>query len=350
MKRVWRTKVALCLGAVGMCTRSSNAAGFQAAALDTLVLKAERLRLGVLQGDTALEFGSVRAVAVDASGHIFVSDSRRSRIGMFSSNGKLIQFIGRRGRGPAEFIDPRALSVRGETLSVFDGITQRITQYRIGKKGVTLSGSTPVPFVAEDFCELGTRLVFLANKGGRIIQVLDPDGREVASFGSTIGPDVPITRGGITRGKVACIQAANLIIVLPNLSGEVFAYRDNGRVAWHTEIPGFQPINLQLYDKGKGARLTMPPDGVAHEGWSVCQVGTDAILVQVLRVKYARGTKRIESRRVESLIIDANTGRIRGRQGDLQTAKATAGSHLYWAREDPFPQLVVQPYTLSRTR
>jgi len=51
-------------------------------------------------------FGAVAAVALDADGRIYVADRSDSQIRVYSSDGALVQAIGREGQGPGEFRVP----------------------------------------------------------------------------------------------------------------------------------------------------------------------------------------------------------------------------------------------------
>ncbi len=81
-------------------------------------------------GDTILFGGIGELVTVDESGRIFVGDEQDSRIYAFTENGRLIQTIGRQGRGPGEFERLESiLSGPGDTLYVFDSRLERISAY-----------------------------------------------------------------------------------------------------------------------------------------------------------------------------------------------------------------------------
>lgn len=55
---------------------------------------------------TAFLFGSVSGLAVDMVGRVYVSDADQAHVAVFSTDGKPLITIGRRGKGPGEFESP----------------------------------------------------------------------------------------------------------------------------------------------------------------------------------------------------------------------------------------------------
>jgi len=62
--------------------------------------------IGVLQGEDAYMFGSVRAIAVAPDERIFVLDTQVPAVRLFSADGVHIRDVGRVGEGPGEFQEP----------------------------------------------------------------------------------------------------------------------------------------------------------------------------------------------------------------------------------------------------
>jgi hypothetical protein len=55
---------------------------------------------------TPFLFGVVTGIAIDSAGRVYVSDGGESRLAVFSSDGKSLATIGRKGKGPGEFEYP----------------------------------------------------------------------------------------------------------------------------------------------------------------------------------------------------------------------------------------------------
>ncbi len=76
------------------------------------------LRIGATDGD--LYFFSVQDIAVDDDGSMYVSDRADDNVRVFDRAGNLVRRIGRKGKGPGEFIAPKQLAITGDTLFVAD--------------------------------------------------------------------------------------------------------------------------------------------------------------------------------------------------------------------------------------
>jgi hypothetical protein len=80
---------------------------------DTMVLVAER-SIGVMEGEDAYVFGSIRGIDVDSSGRILVVDGQARELRIFSAAGEHLQTIGRSGDGPGEFRRPDHVRVASD--------------------------------------------------------------------------------------------------------------------------------------------------------------------------------------------------------------------------------------------
>lgn len=78
----------------------------------------EELTIGKAEGAEEYMFIRLRGLAVDDQGEIFSLDQRKPRIDVFSSDGRHLRSVGRRGQGPGEFQTPFfiALSPAGELM------------------------------------------------------------------------------------------------------------------------------------------------------------------------------------------------------------------------------------------
>ena len=111
--------IILLLGPVSLLAQST-----EALLDDVLVIGDEE------QADPAYLFTAPQHVVVDDQGHFYVADARSAEIRLFDAEGKLVNVIGSRGKGPGELHDVSGmfLNDRGE-LVVADRFNQRITVF-----------------------------------------------------------------------------------------------------------------------------------------------------------------------------------------------------------------------------
>ena len=72
---------------------------------------------------------TINDVAVDAAGRMYVLERSDQTIRVFSSSGKYLKSLGRRGDGPGEFRNARALVIRSGSLWVLDYGNSRVTAF-----------------------------------------------------------------------------------------------------------------------------------------------------------------------------------------------------------------------------
>ena len=71
----------------------------------------EVYRVGSVVGVAWQEFGTIRQVAFDAAGNLYILDSLAGRVVVVSPDGELLRDFGRLGEGPGEFRSPTAMAV-----------------------------------------------------------------------------------------------------------------------------------------------------------------------------------------------------------------------------------------------
>jgi len=82
----------------------------------------------ILPGDS---IGMIQGINVDKRGKIYVGDIINAKIHLFSAAGQYLTAIGRKGRGPGEFLQVGGLQLNdGDSLYVLDGHLRRLTLFR----------------------------------------------------------------------------------------------------------------------------------------------------------------------------------------------------------------------------
>lgn len=88
------------------------------------------LRLGVLEGDAAYTFSSIRAVRGLSDGGVLVAEAQARELRVFDESGRYVRTIGGRGEGPGEFANLSGIvGLAEDTVWVWDSRIQRLTAF-----------------------------------------------------------------------------------------------------------------------------------------------------------------------------------------------------------------------------
>lgn len=98
-----------------------------------------------------LFFGQITGVAVDENGNIYISDTMQQTIFKLDSNGDFIQKIGRRGRGPGEFLELGKIFIFDNELLAFNPMQFKVEVFDLEGKVIetipTPRGSQVLNFI-----------------------------------------------------------------------------------------------------------------------------------------------------------------------------------------------------------
>jgi len=141
--------------------------------------------IGVLMGDSVMEFGNLADVEFDGMGNILALDAMKARITIFDPSLEFAGFIGRRGAGPGEFQYPNCFvqlsdgrlevsDFSGASASFFDGehnFMNRIDGYPLvppmfpvpGPEGSFLAGGMSLNLSVEGDLPTGESFIGLYN-------------------------------------------------------------------------------------------------------------------------------------------------------------------------------------------
>jgi hypothetical protein len=149
----------------------------------------EVLSVGCLDDDTLFQWVGV---AVDPTGHIYVTDAMDYSIKKFGADGRLLQKAGRKGQGPGEFLAPRLLVRSDEHLFVTD---QSIPGIQVFDHNLKFVRRIPIKIPIGDIQVLSDdRIAVVAlllnqsgsihvyNHGGEILRKIHYNGRKKTSM------------------------------------------------------------------------------------------------------------------------------------------------------------------------
>ncbi len=166
-------------------------------------------------------------IAIDAAhARIYLTDTLRQQVLVLGLDGRMQQAIGRRGTGPAEFNYPTALTLAQGALYVVDAMNFRIQAFtpegkflrsfgRLGNRAGTLN--RPKGIAADSDGHL-----YVVDALFETVQIFDPEGRLLYYFGSSgAGP------GELSLPAGIYIDPRNRIYVADSFNRrvQVFRYR-----------------------------------------------------------------------------------------------------------------------------
>lgn len=296
-----------------------------------------KLSLGVLEGDSNLVFSDIRDIEVDTKGNIYVLDKKNYRVQKFDRQGGYLLTIGRKGKGPGEFIYPQDMVLDSkDNLYVLDAT---LGVRKFSAEGNFLGSFKIAYFMAWDILiNNKDKLILIWPKDNKIFHVYDTDGNYLQSFGEPVEvPDEIITK--VPDKSIAkwpsyqmpvfslCVGNGNSVYYAnPYNEYEIVKYNENGKsdMKIKRDVKGHQTI---LRFKNAFTLL--------HNAFSI-SILSDG---KILNAYYWREGKKSKT------LID-----IYDRQGRFLLTldpqiKATCMSvdnedNLYLGTNDPYPQLI----------
>jgi hypothetical protein len=308
-------------------------------------LGAVKLELGQESEPAPDLFSTIKAVAFDRAGRIYVLDTGDHSVRMFAPNGKFIGRAGRAGRGPADFAYPHTMLHDGDsTLFVVDE-TNGIAEFRTGAFGLRYVRSVGAHLFPRSTCKLGARFVVGGYKDDKLVHIVDRDAVAQASFGEGFNRDTSEavrTRANRQAVSVHCDER-NARLLLAELGGPgIRMHAATGEVLWSVKLPDYQGVRYS----GNAKSVT--------EFWgndfteSIHLMSDTVALVQVKRIKrlpggVGRGRRAaVETLSVTTHAIDLRSGRVMATTKALPLMMAIGGGVVAVVSEDPYPRIEVR--------
>lgn len=292
--------------------------------------------IGVMDGDPCVTFGLIGSAAIDSREQTYILDELNRAIRVFDSTNTCVGSLGRSGQGPGEFVQPRRLRIRSDTLFVLDIANLRIERFDLVAPEPARLESIPLPIVPVDFCLLNDRYFVLADHGGNSIHEINSAGEVVHSFGWVRDEQNPRLSTVEANGYIACDAEHDQIIHAVFARPEVRAYATSGPKRWVTSIPGYRSMTITASDHG-GVRFAAPESGgdsdvtigatLIGDGRAVVQMGT----VDGLRAY----------REIRSFNLDLSDGRLTESRVRLPAILAARSERIVGSVVVDYPRVVL---------
>lgn len=139
-------KVYILLGVIFLaCNSQKDTSSF--ASVEKKVEVSEILKLGLEEQGEEYQLGDPKGVRTDENNNIYIADRALLTIKVYNQEGSFIKEIGRRGRGPAEFLDINSFEITPEGFFfILDRGNMRYTQVTKNGESVAME---PIDFSME---------------------------------------------------------------------------------------------------------------------------------------------------------------------------------------------------------
>jgi hypothetical protein len=222
------------------------------------------------EDDAETQLGRIRGVVALPRGFV-VLEADAPFLKVFDYSGRLLQTLGRNGRGPGEFRGPSSISfdARQQRLLVVDASNARVTSYQVRDSLTSPRFLTLEDIGVRSVCTIGPRMFGLARNAPTILRELrEEDGRlrVLASFGEPrtnhqLGTH-PLVRTRASDGPLLCDEAGNRVIAASTMLGEVHVFDVATRTQTSTLPDGFQRMTLTVDNNS----MTMAPPANGYDG------------------------------------------------------------------------------------
>ncbi|HSA96464.1 MAG TPA: NHL repeat-containing protein [Acidobacteriota bacterium] len=215
--------------------------------------------------DENLAFFMPSAIAIDATGDLYVLDTGNHRIQKFSPDGKYLATFGRQGQGPGEFYYPvwlaidangfiyvtdpnnqriQVLTPDGKDHKTIKGLDQGAGPIFLGKAGELVTGTPRMRFIVNDPGEKELKIPTVP----KLVRVLDPDGKTVREFGEPRDYGEELVNTGATE-VIMTLDPAGEVYLAYTAQNKIEKYAADGRLLWRADRE--LPYSMEIKDKGE---------------------------------------------------------------------------------------------------
>ncbi|HEY9501541.1 MAG TPA: hypothetical protein VIR01_07950, partial [Pyrinomonadaceae bacterium] len=179
------------------------------------------------------QFDSPTAIAVDASGNVFVADTGNGRIEKFSPTGAFLASIGTKGSGHGQFSEPSGIAIDRDGNIYVAEIGSKHRVQKLGPDGTFIAEWTPGLYGPRRIAIGPDDSIYVDDSGRNRIVKFSPDGQVLASWGSEGSGE------GQFKGvsSVAVDPANNKVYVADPLNSRIQVFDPSGKFLTKWSIP-----------------------------------------------------------------------------------------------------------------
>ena len=190
-------------------------------------------------------------ITVDKSGNIYVLDAGNTRIQKFAADGKFLSTIGRKGKGPGEFMLPDGLDIDREGSLIVSDVAQLRIQVLPSEgsmdikvihlespsfRGIRALSSGNYIFSTSSLFEPEASGVGQKLDEARLLKVLSPEGQILNAFGRGVDFGESLTNA-MGNACVFDVDKKDAIYLCYIYQNRVEKYSPDGKLIWRADRP-----------------------------------------------------------------------------------------------------------------
>lgn len=302
-------------------------------------------QLGVEDGDESEVIGAVESAALDGRGRVLVLDRAFQNVRVFDGERAQAMVIGRKGSGPLDLRAAFSIWPVGRSgFAVADGVLGVKYISAPARDSVRLERIVPVRADITAGCGIGQAAAVYRtpSEDVPVVAILGESGTVLRAFGSPYKSDVPLVRTIMSEGVMGCSADGRIAYAL-NFLPFVHIYQESGAKLWSFRFSDFRQGFQEERQRSDGRRSI----GLAEntkEFSSIARVtgaGDGLFLVQVAHHSVASRRLRNEFARLDTYVIDANSGEAELLSEKLPLVAQVSGRTIVTFSNDPFPRVTL---------
>lgn len=285
--------------------------------IDQLSNIEEYASIGNSEGKEEEMFGRIEDVAIDSRNRIFLLDSGRQVVGVFTAEGEYLATLGRRGQGPGEFERAQTLiTVEDQWLLV--GNAFRIEIFDISGE-MMFKESVQLQRPVNGLCAIRNKLYVHSIGFTDDDKVSGENYRHMIhayslesfdhlfSFGQSYRSTNPMAIDRMSSGALSCNEASSMVVFAFERMNVIQGYSaDNGSLKWVTRIDDFNlpAITESIRDGRPTMSYGMPESGIMDIISAPVEIDKELMTLQIFRSPLGS----TDDRRYHTFVLNSENG------------------------------------------
>jgi len=241
-------------------------------------------------------FGRIEDVAIDSRNRIFLLDSGRQIVGVYTVEGEYLATLGGRGQGPGEFERAQSMTTIDDQWLLV-GNTFRIEVFDISGE-IEFKESVQLQRPVNDLCVIGDTLYVHSTGFTDEDEVSGENFRQMIhaysllsfdhlfSFGQSYRSTNPMAIDRMSSGTLSCNEVSSVVVFAFERMNVIQGYSaENGSLQWVTRIDDFNlpAITQTIRDGRPTMSYGMPESGIMDIISTPVKFDKEFMTLQILR-------------------------------------------------------------------